>query len=183
MKIITKSEAKALGLQFFYTGKPCKRGHDVAWPVKTGTCPACTKLANQRHYASNPLRITYTAMRQRCYNTNNEFYHRYGGRGITVCDRWLDPSTGYAAFVADMGPRPARFSLDRINSDGNYDPSNCRWASAKTQTRNRSNTKISDADIYRVRGLLSEGLTQKQVAAMFNCAQGSIAYCVKHNAY
>lgn len=69
----------------------------------------------------------------RCKNRNNKDYHLYGGRGITVCDRWCD----FENFLADMGKRPSKlFSIDRINNDGNYEPSNCRWATAKEQKAN-----------------------------------------------
>lgn len=71
-------------------------------------------------------------------------YKYYGGRGITVCDRWL---ASYDNFISDMGTRPSLgHSIDRINSNGNYEPSNCRWATKKEQTRNRSINKIISID-------------------------------------
>jgi hypothetical protein len=76
----------------------------------------------------------YQDMLQRCYNTNNPRYHRYGGRGITVCRRWRQ---SYQTFVRDMGQRPPRTTLERRNNDGNYTPKNCYWAPWKEQFRNR----------------------------------------------
>jgi hypothetical protein len=74
-------------------------------------------------------------MKNRCFNVNNHTYHLYGGRGITVCQRWAD---SFPAFLADMGPRPTKdHSIDRINNDGNYEPSNCRWATHSEQMKNR----------------------------------------------
>ena len=84
---------------------------------------------------------TWCGIRNRCRNKNDEAYARYGGRGIRVCDRWLGP-TGYAAFLKDMGRRPASCSsIDRIDNDGDYSPENCRWATDKIQNRNTRVTK------------------------------------------
>jgi ribosomal protein L15 len=72
-------------------------------------------------------------MLARCYQPGNPSYSSYGGRGITVCDRWKQ----FEQFLADMGERPAGTTLDRINVDGMYEPANCRWATPKEQTANR----------------------------------------------
>lgn len=85
-----------------------------------------------------PTYRSWTSMRRRCDSPCMPSYPRYGGRGITVCDRWRD---SFEAFIADMGERPSPdHSLDRIDNDGNYEPTNCRWATAKEQMRNRHNT-------------------------------------------
>jgi hypothetical protein len=75
-------------------------------------------------------------MLNRCYREADTDYHRWGGRGITVCDRWR---YSFEMFFADMGERPSpKHSIDRMNNDGNYEPSNCRWATSSEQCRNRS---------------------------------------------
>lgn len=84
----------------------------------------------------HPLYMAWWGMRDRCANPNNKKYHLYGGRGIKVCDRWL---TDVLTFIADMGPKPSpQHSLDRIESNGDYEPGNCRWATLVEQNNNRS---------------------------------------------
>jgi hypothetical protein len=68
----------------------------------------------------------------RCTNPNRSTWKHYGGKGVTICKRW----TKFENFLADMGPRPTGTSLDRIDSNKNYTPANCRWADTKTQNRN-----------------------------------------------
>jgi hypothetical protein len=85
----------------------------------------------------SPTYHSWMAMKQRCLNPNQLGYPDYGGRGITVCDRWQGEH-GFENFLADMGKRPKGKTLDRFpNNDGNYEPGNCRWATPKQQANNR----------------------------------------------
>lgn len=86
----------------------------------------------------SPEYVAWRNMHQRCYNPKRTSYEEYGGRGISVCERWHT----FENFYADMGKRPKNFSLDRIDFDGHYEPGNCRWATHETQQNNRRDTRI-----------------------------------------
>lgn len=84
----------------------------------------------------HPLYNTLRHMKSRCNNPNEQWYHLYGGKGIKVCDRWCD---SFWNFLEDMGEKPSpQHSIDRIDSDGDYEPSNCKWSTPTEQSRNTS---------------------------------------------
>lgn len=88
----------------------------------------------------------WQGMKARTTNPNNSHYSAYGGRGIKVCQKWFD---SFEAFLSDMGEAPDGMSIDRINNDGNYEPSNCRWATSKQQCRNNSRNVWIEANGVR----------------------------------
>lgn len=111
--------------------------------LRKGLSPSCGCVTRSRRGRDSPtykhgrsFTGTYNSwsmMKRRCQDPTNNRYAIYGGRGITVCDRWLD----FANFLADMGDRPEGTTLDRIDTDGNYELGNCRWATPSEQAFNR----------------------------------------------
>lgn len=102
--------------------------------LKNGSKQSCG-CANAP-YSNTPTWRSWTMMKARCFTTACTSYPYYGGRGITVCERWLN----YEKFVSDMGLRPEGTSIERINGDGHYEPGNCRWATKQEQSENKSST-------------------------------------------
>jgi len=93
--------------------------------------------------AGMPEYQSWRMMIQRCTNPKRKGYQHYGGRGITVCDRWRH---SFEAFLSDVGERPPETELDRIDNDGNYEPGNCRWASASENSNNKSTNLLIEYD-------------------------------------
>lgn len=91
--------------------------------------------------SSDPVYRVYRAVLQRCGDPNNVNYHNYGGRGIKVCKRWQGKG-GFERFIEDMGDPPPGTTIERVNNNGDYKPSNCIWADQKAQTRNRRNNRL-----------------------------------------
>jgi hypothetical protein len=144
------------------------------------SCGKCIKK-NKKHGHKTRLGASleyssWVSMKNRCYNKNTNNYSLYGGRGIAVCDRWLN---SFENFLEDMGNRPSKkHSLDRINVNGNYEPSNCRWATKYEQLRNqRTNVhlcvdgvvkivadwaKVSGTSFSTIHSRIKRGFTDKE---------------------
>jgi hypothetical protein len=115
--------------------------------LKTGLSKSCgclkreatIKRSTTHGHRYDEVYNTWLNIKQRCDNPNNPEYKNYGARGITVCERWRE---NFDNFRQDMGPRPPRYTVERKDNSGNYEPDNCVWASQKTQGANRRNNKI-----------------------------------------
>lgn len=115
---------------------------------------------------------TWLAMVQRCTSPSHPSWEHYGGRGITVCDRWLN---GFEAFVSDMGERPSStHSLDRIDNDGGYSQTNCRWATPTEQAQNRRSPRT------RASAIRVDGKTLKQLADLHGINHSTLKLRYQH---
>ena len=132
----------------------CDCGQIVTVPnsaLKDGNTQSCGCLQTERQIAAvtkhghtsrfrSPTRTwrIWKGVKKRCLNENATDYWKYGGRGIQVCERWLD----FRNFLADMGECPRQLTIERIDSNGHYEPGNCRWATPKEQARNKRTNRI-----------------------------------------
>jgi hypothetical protein len=109
-------------------------------------------------------------MMDRCTNRNGQNWADYGGRGITVCERWLI----FENFLADMGERPPGTTIERVENDLGYEPGNCRWATRKQQSRNRRSTVLTQRDVDEIRRRGDAGEKQKILAIEFKVSRGYV---------
>lgn len=136
----------------------------VGSEIAKGNIRSCGCLGRHGHSSRKNRSPTYSSwlsMISRCTNPRDPQYHHYGGRGITVCERWRK----FENFLADMGERPKGTSIDRIDGSGNYERSNCKWSTPKEQAQNRRN--------HRGEKTPSSKLTTEQIIAIKNDQRSS----------
>lgn len=152
-KLPPKLEGKTFGklLVLKYAGRDHNNRHSFScacwcgqycesdvYSLRSGHKRSCGCLLNGRikHFMKgHECYDMWCSMHRRCRNKNDSSYKHYGGRGISVCERWSD----FRNFISDMGPRPDSHQIDREDNNGNYEPGNCRWTTCLTNQRNRSN--------------------------------------------
>lgn len=101
---------------------------------------------NARQGKTDPLYKLWHGIKDRCFNPNHKAYHRYGGRGVTMCLEWANDYAAFKAFVTAMGERPFNCTLDRIDNNKGYEPSNVRWSTRKQQANNRATNVVLTRD-------------------------------------
>jgi len=128
-----------------------------------------------RNHSMTSTYVSWRSMVSRCTNPNAPSFDMYGGRGISVCERWMT----FDNFLADMGERPAGTSIDRIDVNGNYEPGNCRWATAVQQQRNRRSTKLTEDSAAEIRAMYASGIDQPTIAKRFGVKRATISAVVR----
>lgn len=134
------------------------------------------RVHGESHMANgkpSPTYSTWKAMHKRCTNPTDDQYANYGGRGITVCDRWSGAS-GYVHFMEDMGEKPLGHSIDRERNQEGYKPDNCRWATATEQSRNRRNVTMTHDRIDEACGRREHGQSVHSIANLMGVGATTI---------
>lgn len=116
-------------------------------------------------------------MKQRCLNPRHPKYHRYGGRGIKICDEWMTIE-GFSDWARKTWKEG--YTIDRIDNDGDYEPKNCRWITASENSKKKSTTKISPCQAAEIRVKLGKGESLSSLAKEYNVNDGTIWF-IKNN--
>ena len=179
--VVVKPNTKQDKHKFYYSLYKCDCGIEKEicnYSVRKGVVKSCVGYSKRRittHGMSKSREYkTWRSMITRCFNKNSPDYARYGGRGITVCDKWLD----FDGFYDDMGNRPNNKTIDRIDVNGNYAKENCKWSDNYEQANNRSNTKkYKLGDFY---GTIAEISTYFGVSYSLISARIKRGWNIKH---
>lgn len=176
LKVVGVSDKKSGGHRLLTCSCECGaeryvRAHSLRSGV-TKSCGCLHKEVKRVHglFGTDEYNV-YNGMMQRCNNTKHPSYSRYGGRGIKVCDRWLESPLN---FLSDMGERPDGLSLDRIDNDGDYEPSNCRWATWEEQARNKSTNRLDTQKVKGIKSMIKLGLSNRLISRVYGLHRASV---------
>lgn len=149
--------------------------------LKTGNTTTCGCSRIKHRLRKHSLYYVWSLMKQRCSNKKYKSYKYYGGRGVKVCKAW---QSDFMAFYDDMSAGYKKgLHLDRIDHNGDYSPSNCRWVSCTVNNRNRRSTKLSFDKAKQIRSLVKSGVSRRQVASSFGISVSNVGMVVTNKTW
>jgi hypothetical protein len=147
--------------------KDVKHGH-----LFTGKTKSCGCSWTSHGMAKSKEYRIWDSMVRRCHSESHHAYSNYGGRGISVCNKWRK----FEGFYEDMGNKPKGLTLERIDNSLGYNKDNCKWASMTEQSRNRRTTKLDKQDASLIKMMIDIGVTQNVIANQFNVSRANIGH-------
>jgi hypothetical protein len=137
-----------------------------------------TRHGYRRKNSTHPLYIKWEHMHQRCRDKNHTSYANYGGRGISVCSEWMT-FQGFMGWSGFSEWKPG-MQIDRIDTNGNYEPQNCRWVTVQENSQNRTTTVLSPLAVRTIRKLYeTKEMTQREIGETMNCSQALVSNVVR----